>query len=215
MLNEFSAAWNNLYNDHPSSYLTGSVTITEEEEGAKNKTLTVHCPEVVSFPSKQFNGYDMFSALTDRNCDGALLIANPDGSCDLLYVEMKSRFSLQEVYKAKKQIVETCTKMQSLLQMMKDYASLPIKRIYGVIETKKLDDNQEDWWLKQQMLPEEDLQFGERLLKHETIQAPTQCKQELNMPSTMTFRILLSDDDNFTISYSDISKTVKSTSGSI
>ena len=90
---------------------------------------------------------------------------------------------------------------------MKDYSLLPIKRVYGIIETKKLDDNQEDWWLKQQMLPEEDLQFGERLLKYQTIQAPTRCKQELNMPATMTFRILLSDDDNYTVSYSDISKT--------
>lgn len=207
MLNEFSAAWNELYKDHPSEYLTGSVTIAEEDEEAKNKTLTVNCSEVVSFPSKHFNGYDMFGALTDRSCDGVLLIANPDSTFDLLYVEMKSRFSLQEVYKAKKQIVETCTKMRSLLQMMKDYYLLPIKRVYGVIETKKLDDNQEDWWLKQQMLPEEDLQFGERLLKHETIQAPTQCKQELNMPATMTFRILLSDDENFTVSYSDILKT--------
>ena len=90
------------------------------------------------------------------------------------------------------------------LSQLKGYASLPIKRIYGVIETKKLDDNQEDWWLKQQMLPEEDLHFGERLLKHETIQAPTQCKPELNMPTTMTFKILLSDDDNFTVKYSDI-----------
>ena len=204
MLNEFSAAWNRLYNDHPSAYLTDSVTIAEEEEGAKNKTITFHCPEVVSFPSKQFNGYDMFGALTDRNSDGALLMSNPDGSCDLLYVEMKSRFSLQEIFKAKKQIVETCTKMQSLLQMMKDYAALPIKRIYGVIETKKLDDDQEAWWLKQQMLPDEDLQFGERLLKYKTIQAPTQCKHELNMPSEMTFKIILSDDANCTVNYNEL-----------
>lgn len=207
MLKKFSAAWNRLYNDHPSEYLTDSVTITEEEIGAKNKTITFQCPEIVSFPSKQFNGYDMFGALTDRNCDGALLIANPDGSCDLFYVEMKSRFSRQEVFRAKKQIVETCTKMQSLLQMMKDYAALPIKRIYGVIETMKLDENQEVWWLKQQMLPDDDLQFGELLLKYKTIQAPTQCKDELNMPSEMTFSILLSDNDHYTVSYSDISKT--------
>lgn len=31
MLNEFCAAWNELYKDHPSEYLTGSVTITEAE----------------------------------------------------------------------------------------------------------------------------------------------------------------------------------------
>lgn len=207
MLKEFCKSWNAVYKSHRAEYHAGSVTIVEKGTQAKNKSLTLNCGEAVSFPSKQFDGYDMFGALTDRNCDGALLIANPDGSCDLLYVEMKSRFSRQEVFRAKKQIVETCTKMQSLLQMMKDYAALPIKRIYGVIETMKLDENQEVWWLKQQMLPDDDLQFGELLLKYKNIQAPTQCKDELNMPSEMTFSILLSDNDHYAVSYSDIPKT--------
>ena len=204
MLNEFSVAWNALYKEHPSEYFKGGVTITEYDEEAKNKTLTINCPEVVSFPSKHFNGYDMFSALTDRNCDGALLVGNDDGMCDLIYVEMKSRFSLQEIYKAKMQIVETCAKMQSLLYMMKDFTALPIKRVYGVIETKKLDDNQEDWWLKQQMLPDEELQFGERLLKYARVEAPTRYQQELNMPSEMTFKIVLSDDANYTVNYYEL-----------
>lgn len=47
MLNEFSAAWNNLYKDHPSEYLIGSVTITELDEEAKNKTFMVRCSEFV------------------------------------------------------------------------------------------------------------------------------------------------------------------------
>ena len=204
MLNSFCAAWNNLYQDHPSNYFIGSVTILEEEDDAKNKTLTINCSEVVSFPSKQFDGYDMFSALTDRNCDAALLLANEDGSFDLLFVEMKSRFSRQEVYKAKCQIVETQAKLFSLLQMMKDFGSLSLRHVYGVIETKKLDDNQEIWWLKQQMLPEDQLQFGERLLKYKTIDAPTHYKKELNMPDKMTFSILLSDADHLIVNYSDI-----------
>lgn len=205
MLNEFSSAWNALYKKHPSEYFKGSVTITEYDEDAKNKTLTINCSEVVSFPSKHFNCYDLFSALTDRNCDGVLLISNDDGTCDLIYVEMKSRFSLEEVFKAKTQIVDTCAKMQSLLHMMKDFSSLPIKRVYGVIETKSLDNNQEDWWLKQQMLPDEELQFGERLLKYSRVKAPTRYKQELNMPSEMTFKIVLSDNANYSVNYNKLS----------
>ena len=207
MLNEFSAAWNNIYKNHPSKYLKGSVTIVEKENNGvegKNKTLKICCPEVVSFPSKQFGTYDMFGALSDRNCDGVLLVENPDNTCDLIYIEMKSRFSVQEVFRAKKQIVETFIKMQSLLQMMKVFSSLTIKRVYGVIETKRLDDNQEVWWQKQQMLPDERMEFGERLLKHKTIQAPTQCNKELNMPMEMTFSIILSDSDNYTVNYSDL-----------
>ncbi len=204
MLSEFSDAWNSLYKDHPSQYLMGGVTVVEEGEQAKNKAFTINGSEMVSFPSKHFNGYDLFGALTDRNCDGAFLVSNSDGTYDMLYVEMKSRFSLQEIFRAKMQIVETRAKMQSLLQMMKDYVSLPIKRIFGVIETQKLDANQEDWWLKQQMLPDEDLQFGELLLKYDTVEAPTLCKAELNMPSEMTFKIVLSDDANYTVNYCEL-----------
>ena len=42
MLNNFSIAWNNLYKNHQSQYLTGSVTIVEEDDKAKNKSLTVN-----------------------------------------------------------------------------------------------------------------------------------------------------------------------------
>lgn len=205
MLNNFSIAWNNLYKNHQSQYLTGSVTIVEEDDKAKNKSLTVNVTEAVSFPSKDFNSYDMFSAFTDRNCDGVLLVLNSDGTYDMLFIEMKSRFSTTEVFKAKGQIVETFAKIQSLLRMMKEYASLPIKRVYGVIETKALDEDQENWWSKQQYLPDEELQFGELLLKYIAIDAPTCCKEELNMPSTMKFTIIFSEDDNYVVNYTDIS----------
>lgn len=204
MLSSFCAAWNSLFSKHPSEYKIGGVTITEQEQSAKNKALTVNCSEAVSFPSKQFNGYDMFSALSESNCDGALLVSNEDGTYDMVYIEMKSRFSTDEVFKAKCQIVETYTKMQSLLRMMKDYATLSVKRVHGIIETQALDADQEVWWLKQQMLPEELLQFGERLLKHTEVKAPTRCQKELAMPAEMTFRILLSDDAHYTINYSDL-----------
>lgn len=204
MLNKFSTDWNGLFKTHPSLYTTNSVTITEKGATAKNKQLTINCAEVVSFPSKQFDGYDMFSALTNRNCDGVLLVSNELGTYDLVFIEMKSRFSTQEVFEAKCQIVETYTKLLSLFQMMKAYHSLPIRRIYGVIETQKLDEDQEVWWSKQQMLLESGMQFGERLLKNPFIEAPTRCAKELNMPDKMTFRILLSDNVNYTVDYSDL-----------
>ena len=204
MLNKFCTDWNGLFKAHPSLYKKNSVTIIEKGTSAKNKQLTVNCTEVVSFPSKQFDAYDMFSALTNRNCDGVLLFSNEVGTYDLVFIEMKSRFSTQEVFEAKCQIVETYTKLQSLFRMMKTFYSLPIRRIFGVIETQKLDADQVVWWSKQQMLPEKDMQFGERLLKHPFIEAPTRCQNVLNMPDKMTFRILLSDDANYTVDYTDL-----------
>jgi hypothetical protein len=204
MLNSFSTDWNGLFKTHPSLYSKDSVTIIEKGATAKNKKMTVNCTEVVSFPSKQFDGYDMFSALTNRNSDGAFLFLNEFRTYDLVFIEMKSRFSTQEVFEAKCQIVETYAKLQSLFQMMKAYKSLPIQRIYGVIETQELDADQMVWWSKQQMLPEKDMQFGERLLKCSFIEAPTRCSNTLNMPDKMTFRILLSNDADYTIDYSDL-----------
>lgn len=204
MLNSFSAAWNNLYTKHPSEYKTGGVTITEKDIEAKNKSLTVVCDEVVSFPSKQFDCYDLFSALTNCNCDSVLLIKNEEGSYDLVFVEMKSRFDSRECFEAKCQITETRAKMQSLFQMMKLYALLPIHRVYGVIEYQQLDEDQEDLWSKFQQLPDDSLDFGWKLYKYGKIKGQTLFKAELNMPDSMIFRLLLSDDAHYSVNYRDL-----------
>ena len=204
MLNSFSAAWNSLYTKHPSEYKTGGVTITEKGREAKNKSLTVVCDEVVSFPSKQFDCYDLFSALTNRNCDSVLLIKNEEGSYDLVFVEMKSRFDSHECFEAKCQITETRAKIQSLFQMMKPYANLPIRKVYGVIEYQQLDEDQEDYWSKLQQMPDSELDFGWKLIKYGTVKGQTRFNTELNMPDTMTFRLLLSDNAHYSVYYSDL-----------
>lgn len=204
MLNSFCASWNKLYKGHPSNYFKGSVTILEKEKTAKNKTITINCSEVVSIPSKDFSGYDLFSALSNSNCDSALLIQNDEGTYDLVFIEMKSRFDTEDVFKAKGQIVKSYAKLQSLLQMMKAYPILPIKRVFGVIETKTLDENQEDYWFKLQQLPDKDLDFGWLLIKYGKVEGQLLLNSELNMPEKMTFRLLLSDAVHLTVNYSDI-----------
>lgn len=206
MLNSFSAAWNSLYTKHPSEYKTGGITITEKGSEAKNKSLTVVCDEVVSFPSKQFDCYDLFSALTNRNCDSVLLIKNEESSYDLVFVEMKSRFDSRECFEAKCQITETSAKMQSLFQMMQSYVTLPIRRVYGVIEYQQLDEDQENLWSKFQQLPDDSLDFGWKLFKYGTLKGQTRFNTELNMPDTMTFRLLLSDNAHYSVYYSDLCK---------
>ena len=208
MLSDFCNSWNALYKDHVAHYFAGSMTIVEKSTTAKNKTLTVNCPEAVSFPSKHFDGYDMFSALGNRNCDGAFLVANGEGSYDLLYIEMKSRFDSKEVFEAKCQIVETSAKMQSVLQMLQPFGNIPIRKIYGVIETKQLDADQENFWLKLQMLPDSQLDFGWLLIKYGIVKAPTRFNAELNMPKQMVFKIILSDNANYVVNYSDLSDNI-------
>lgn len=206
MLNSFSAAWNKLFSKHQSKYMSGLVTITENDNAAKNKSLTIVCEEAVSFPSKQFDCYDLFSALTYRNCDSVLLIKNDEDSYDLVYIEMKSRFDSHECFEAKCQISETGAKMQSLFRMMKPYASLPIRKVFGVIEHLQLDEDQEDLWSKMQQLPDNSLDFGWKLIKYGTVTSKTKLNPFFDMPDMMTFKILLSDDAHYSINYSELSK---------
>lgn len=204
MLSKFSTAWNSLYTKHPSEYKIGAVTIVEKGKSAKNKSLTVVCSEVVSFPSKQFDCYDLFSALSNRNCDSVLLVKNDEGTYDLVYIEMKSRFDSRECLEAKCQITETSAKMQSLFRMMRPYVGLPIRKVFGVIEYKQLDDDQEDLWSKMQQLPDESLDFGWKLIKYGTLKGQTHFNPEIDMPSEMTFRMLLSDAGHYTVQYKDL-----------
>lgn len=206
MLNSFSAAWNRLYTKHQSEYNTGSVTITEKGREAKNKSLTVVCDEAVSFPSNQFDCYDLFSALTNRNCDSVLLVKNDESSYDLVYIEMKSRFDSHECLNAKCQIAETSAKMQSLFKMMQSYAALPIRKVYGVIECQILDEDQEDYWSKLSQMPDNELDFGWKLIKYGKLKGKTLINSELDLPSEMTFRLLLSDNAHYSVNYNDLCK---------
>lgn len=204
MLSSFSAAWNSLYTKHPSEYKTGSVTITERGIDAKNKSLTVVCSEAVAFPSKQFDCYDLFSALTNRNCDSVLLVKNTEGTYDLVYIEMKSRFDSRECIEAKRQITETSVKIQSLFRMMIPYVNLHIRKVFGVIEYQQLDQDQEDLWSKMQQLPDDSLDFGWKLIKYGTVKGKTLFNPALDMPAEMTFKIILSDEAHYIVNYKDL-----------
>lgn len=55
------------------------------------------------------------------------------------------------------------------------------------------------------MLPDNQLDFGWRLIKYGIVKAPTLLSTELNMPQQMAFKILLSDNANYAVNYSDLS----------
>ena len=91
--------------------------------------------------------------------------------------------------------------------MIKKFSTLPIRSVLGLIETKQLDADQEDLWSKIQQLPDGELNFGWKLIKYGVVEGKTHFDNELDMPSTMEFRIILSDNDHYILSYSDIFQT--------
>lgn len=52
------------------------------------------------------------------------------------------------------------------------------------------------------------LAFGWRLIKYGIVKASTRFNPELNMPQQMVFKILLSDNANYAVNYSDLSDNI-------
>ena len=94
----------------------------------------------------------------------------------------------------------------SKMTAYKHYPGLHIRKVLGVIEHQKLDADQEDFWSKMQLLPDSKLDFGWRLIKYGEVQGQTHYPEELNMPSEMTFKIVLSDDANYMVNYNELCK---------
>lgn len=207
MLNSICSDWNQLYIQHPAVFCHDSVTIVEKGNATKNKTnksITVLCRDVVSFPSKELNQFDLFSACSNKNCDGALLCKSEDNTYGLVFIEMKSRYDTKKVHEAKCQIVESRMKMKPLLKMLSSFNKVAIKSVLGIIVTLELDEDQKNWWSKRQLLNDSDLEFGEKLLKYGRIESPTECKDVLNFPENMYFRIVFSDKEDFSVDYHDL-----------
>lgn len=196
MLNNIFVNWNSIYKHHQSNLCRKSVDIVENGVDAKLKKLTIAVPEAISFPSKDFSAFDLFGALSNKNCDGAFLVHNADSTYDLIFVEMKSRFSTDEIYDAKNQIIESRIKLKVLLEILPNTSKLSIRDIYGIIATKELDDDQKNLWSKQQMLPDAKLNFGWRLVKYRNYDAPVLYDNRFNLPQMMNFRLFFSDSQN-------------------
>jgi hypothetical protein len=199
MLNNILDNWNKTFKTHPSVLYHNSVDVIESEENAKLKKITINVHEAISFPSKEFCSFDLFGSLSNKNCDGALLIHNLDNTYDLVFVEMKSTFSTDEVFKAKKQIVESRIKLQALFGILTNLNKFPIRKTYGIITTLSLDDDQKNYWSKLQMLPDEKLDFGWVLVKYSNYDAPVLYDNRFRLPQTMNFQLYFSDHQNLSI----------------
>lgn len=199
MLNNILTNWNKTFKNHLSVLNHDSVEITESTPNAKLKELTIEIPEAILFPTKDFDAFDLFGSLSNKNCDGAIMVHNLDNTYDLVFVEMKSKFSTKEVFDAKEQIIESRIKLQVLLNSLSTHNGYPIRSAYGIIITLKLDDDQRNLWSKLQMLPDEKLDFGWKLVKYKSLNAPVLYDDRFNLPQTMDFRLHFSDSQNLNI----------------
>ena len=204
-LNEIANNWNNVYINHQTQVYDNSVEIVEPEGSAKIKKVIIDkIPQAISFPTREFCGYSLFDSLSNRNCDGAIMLKNDDGTYDILFFELKSTFDTAEIFRAKKQIIESRIKLTSLLNMLAyNNGQLQIKNIRGYITSLELNMDQLDYWSKLQMESDENLDFGWLLYKYGEIEASTQCDNRycrFCIPQKMNFTLLLSDKETINAS---------------
>lgn len=204
-LNEIANNWNKVYINHHTQVYDNSVEIVESDNLAKIKKVIIDkIPQAISFPTREFCEYSLFDSLSNKNCDGAIMLKNDDGTYDILFFELKSTFDTEELFKAKKQIIESSIKLTSLLNMLSyNNGRLQIKNIRGYITSLELNTDQLDYWSKEQMKADDKLNFGWLLYKYGEIDAPTQCDNNycrFNIPQQMNFTLLISDKETINVS---------------
>lgn len=155
MLNKIVEEWNTLYKKHPVRRCQGNYVLDEDERNAQLRHLTINGVDAIDIPSKKMDTFNCFGAFTNGNCDGILLIKNSDGTCDLVFLEMKSKYSTEEIFGAKNQIIESLKKVNILLNNLYSYDKIHIKRVYGIIACIKPDLDALDWIKQQTNLPED------------------------------------------------------------
>lgn len=203
-LNEIANNWNSVYINHKTQTYDNSIEIVENEKSAKIKRVKIdNISQAISFPTRDFCKFSLFGSLSNKNCDGAIMILNEDGTYDILLFELKSTFSTQELFDAKKQIIESRLKLMSLLNILAANEQIQIRDIRGYITSLKLNLDQRNLWSELQMKTDDKLEFGWKLYKYGCVEVPTQCDENYNrflIPKMMNFRLLLSNKDTITLS---------------
>lgn len=155
MLDKIVEEWNTLYKNHPVKRCQGSYVLDEDGCNAQLRHLKIDGIDAIDIPSKKMDKFNCFGALTNENCDGILLIMNSDGTYDLVFLEMKSKYSTVEIFEAKNQIIESLQKVCILLNNLNSYDKLHIRRMFGIIACLKPNYNALDWIKQQTYLPED------------------------------------------------------------
>lgn len=152
MKEKIEREWNALYVRHKAVVCLGTISIFESDRQAKMRNLDIQC-DAVSLPSRELSGFNFWNALSNKNCDGAVVVDRGKDSCDLVLCELKSSFSTQELWDAKVQIVDSLIKFKILLSTLP--SSDVIKNAYGIVVSIQPTTEKLQWIKSMSMLPRE------------------------------------------------------------
>ncbi len=153
MIKEILDSWNSLYKEHPALLYKDEIEIIELDNQALLTNLSFKVEEAVSIPSRELNAFDFWSAISKKNCDGAVLVKRDVDTFDLVLVEMKSSFETEMIYDAKEQIIHSLPKINILLNALDCFSRIKIRKSYGIIVSLSPSDDSLNWIKGQSMLP--------------------------------------------------------------
>lgn len=153
MIEEILDSWNSLYIEHPALLHKDEVEIIELDNQALFTNLSFKVEEAISIPSRELDAFDFWSAISKKNCDGAILVKQDTDLFDLVLVEMKSSFETEAIYEAKEQIIHSLPKINILLNAIDGYSKIKIRKSYGIVVSLSPTDEKLDWIKGQSMLP--------------------------------------------------------------
>lgn len=147
MLKRINDEWNLLYGimkdknhthipQNQTHLKTGELEIAELINANRSgclQNVTFIVPESLSFPTPKFDSFNMWNAFSNENCDGAILYRASGEKFDLAFVELKSGYDSDNIWKAGKQIKVSVQKMFLLLGCIPSWEELEINKIYGII----------------------------------------------------------------------------------
>ncbi|MFV0312594.1 MAG: hypothetical protein ACK5KN_13240 [Dysgonomonas sp.] len=115
-----------LYPKYQLSESKNIVVISENEANAKIKGLSIKNADFLSLDTTIVKDFTSFFQkaqspdLFNLDCDGVILFEN-DGIKYVLLVELKSKFSTTEIFKARRQIISSFIKLNILFNSLENY----------------------------------------------------------------------------------------------
>lgn len=126
-----SSSFSQIY-DKTNAWKTVSAdswSVIEHENGAITKKLTITMPGRVihSYGCDLVKGVKdstdtRSSVLEDKDCDGTAIAENDDGKTEIVYAELKSTFSIEELRKAIFQMIMSFAKTHGWFSLCQDYS---------------------------------------------------------------------------------------------
>ena len=150
--------WNELYTskiEYKSEIQEGEISVLENSlQCTLNELEIKEIRRALVLPNQAVQDFCLLENFK-LNCDRTILYENTDGTYSLLMIELKSKFSTQEIFKARIQIQDTALKIIDLLNPIKEFRGLKVL-LLGIIASNSPTDSTLQYLSKISELPDED-----------------------------------------------------------